>query len=212
MISPVDRISTDCSPMVTSEIQLLVPLEIKISSVNTVGPSQTPQIIYNTSKGRCSTFLSKAQFLNCLLCFLQIKQHNYDKIISYNLKKLGINIITDNGNYFFVSSEIQAFLERYNRAILEKLEVELTGIGVVVRNPIKGTVAEVNNIGCNCADMFYRHTICKHQIATQLYLQLNGFGSLGKYLPQNTEKKWEEKLLAMAEAAKSDLGVSTVNN
>ena len=207
MVSRVGILSTDCSLMATSEIQPLVPSEIKIESINAVGVSQTPQIIYTTSKGRCSTFLSKAQFLNCLLCFLQIKQHNHSKIISYHLQNSGINLVTNNGNYFFVSLEIKAFLERYNRAILEKLEVELTGVGVVVRNPIKGTVAEVNNIGCNCADMVYRHTICKHQIATHLYLQSNGWGSLAVYLQQNTGKKWEEKLLVMAKAAKSDLGL-----
>lgn len=212
MVSRVGKKSTHFSPMVTSEIQPLVPLEIKIYSVKAVGASQTPQIVYSTSNGRCSTFLSKAQFMNCLVCLLQIKQHNYGKIISYQLHNKGINLVTNNGSYFFVSSQIQDFLERYNRAILEKLEVELTAISAVVRNPIKGTVAEVNNMGCNCADMIYRHTICKHQIASQLYLQLNGWSSLGEYLQKDSEKKWEENLLAMAEAAKSDLGVSTINN
>ena len=207
MVSQVGIQSTNFSHEIVAEIQPLVPLEIKIESVNVVGPSQTPQIVYTTSKGRCSTFLSKTKFLNCLLSFLQIKQYNYGKIINYHLQKSGINIVTNNGNYFFVSSQIQAFLERYNRAILEKLEVELTAVSAVVRNPIKGTVAEVNNIGCNCADMVYRHTICKHQIATQLYLQSNGWGSLAEYLQQKSGQKWEENLLAMAKAAKSDLGL-----
>ncbi|MDJ0555885.1 MAG: hypothetical protein QNJ68_15865 [Microcoleaceae cyanobacterium MO_207.B10] len=207
MVNPVGILSTDFSPMEISEIQPLVSLEIKICSVNAVGTSQTPQIIYRTSKGRCSTFLSKAQFLNCLLCFLQIKQVNYGKIISYQLDNSGIEVVGNNGNYFFSLSEINAFLERYNRAILEKLEVELTGVGVIVRNPIKGTVAEVNNLGCSCADMVYRQTICKHQIATHLYLQSNGWGSLGAYLQQNIGKKWEENFLVMAKAAKSDLGL-----
>ncbi len=207
MVNYIGIQSTHFSREIGSEIQPLVPLEIKIESVKVVGPGQTPQIVYRTSKGRCSTFLSKAKFLNSLLCFLQIKQRYFSKITSYNFQTSGINIDTENAKYFIIAAEIHAFLERYNRAILEKLEVELTGIGAVVRNPIKGTVAEVNNIGCSCADMVYRHTICKHQIATHLYLQSNGWGSLAEYLQQNTGKKWEEKLLAMAEVAKSDLGL-----
>ncbi len=138
---------------------------------------------------------------------MQIKQHHFSKIISYNFHTSGINIDGENGKYLIIYSEIQAFLERYNRVALEKLEVELTAVSSVVRNPIKGTVAEVNNIGCSCADMVYRHTICKHQIATHLYLKSNGWGSLAEYLQQNQGKKWEEKLLAMAEVAKSDLGL-----
>ncbi|NEP04657.1 MAG: hypothetical protein F6K25_31905 [Okeania sp. SIO2G4] len=175
--------------------------------MKTVGVSNTPQIIYSTSKGRCSTFLSKSQFLNCLLCFLQIKQRNIGKIKSYNFQNSGININTENGKYLIVYTEIKAFLERYNRAALEKLEVELTAISAAVRNSVKGTVAEVNNVGCSCADMIYRRTICKHQIATQLHLQSNGWGSLTEYLQQNVGKKWEDKLLAMAKVAKSDLGL-----
>ncbi|NES69593.1 MAG: hypothetical protein F6K24_32420 [Okeania sp. SIO2D1] len=211
MVSYVGIQSTHFSNEIISEIQPLVPLEIKIERVKTVGVSNTPQIIYSTSKGRCSTFLSKAKFLNCLLCFLQIKQRNIGKIKSYNFQDSGININTENGKYLIVYTEIQAFLERYNRAALEKLEVELTCISAVVRNSIKGTVAEVNNSGCTCADMIYRRTICKHQIATQLHLQSNGWGSLTEYLQQNNDnnvgKKWEEKFLAMAKVAKSDLGI-----
>ena len=207
MVNYVGIESSHFSDQIISKFQPLVPLEIKIESVKAVGVSQTPQIVYSTSKGRCSTFLSKVQFLNCLRCFLQIKQQNISKIQSYNFQHSGININTKNGKYFIVYPEIKAFLERYNRAALEKLEVELTSIGVVVRNPVKGTLAEVNNIGCNCADMIYRHTICKHQIATQLYLQSNGWGSLAEYLKQSTGKNWEEKLLTLAETAKSDLGI-----
>ncbi|NER07660.1 MAG: hypothetical protein F6K17_36405 [Okeania sp. SIO3C4] len=211
MVSYVGIQSTHFPNEIISEIQPLVPLEIKIESVKTVGVSNTPQIIYSTSKGRCSTFLSKVQFLNCLLCFLQIKQRNIGKIKSYNFQGSGININTENGKYLIVYTELQAFLERYNRAALEKLEVELTAISAVVRNPMKGTVAEVNNIGCTCADMIYRRTICKHQIAAQLHLQSNGWGSLTEYLQHNNDnnvgKKWEEKLLAMAKVAKSDLGL-----
>ncbi|NEQ40876.1 MAG: hypothetical protein F6K40_33530 [Okeania sp. SIO3I5] len=199
--------STHFSEKLNSEIQPLVPLEIKIESIKLVGIAQIPQIVYITSKGRCSTFLSKAKFLNCLLCFLQIKQRHFSKIISYNFQTYGININAENSKYFIVYSEIHAFLERYNRAALEKLEVELTAVSSVVRNPIKGTVAEVNNLGCSCPDMVYRHNVCKHQIATHLYLQSNGWGSLAEYLQQNTGKKWEEKLLAMAEVAKYDLGI-----
>ncbi len=138
---------------------------------------------------------------------MPIKQHHFRQIISYNFPASGINIDAENGKYFIIYSEIHALLERYNRAALEKLEVELTAVSSVVINPIKGTVNEVNNIGCSCADMVYRHRICQHQIATHLYLQSNGWGSLAEYLQQNQGKKWEEKLLAMAEVAKSDLGL-----
>ncbi len=207
MVNCIGIESTHFSREIDSEIQPLVPLEIKIESIKPVGIAQTPQIVYRTSKGRCSTFLSKANFLNCLLCFLQIKQRHFSKIKSYNFQISGINIDAENGKYFIIYSEIHALLERYNRAALEKLEVELTAVSSVVRNPIKGTVAEVNNIGCSCADMVYRHTICKHQIATHLYLQSNGWGSLGAYLQQNIGKKWEENFLVMAKAAKSDLGL-----
>ncbi|MEB3339817.1 hypothetical protein [Okeania sp.] len=175
------------------KIQPLLPLEIKIESVTVVGVNQVPQIVYRTSKGKCSTFLSKAKLINCLLCFLQIKHPNFSKVMSYSFQISGINIDTENGNFFIANSEINAFLERYNRATLEKLEVKLTAVSSLVINRIKGTVAEVNNIGCSCADMVYRHTICKHQIATHLYLQLNGWDSFAEYLQQNTGKKWEEK-------------------
>lgn len=208
MVSYVGIQSNHFPNEIISEIPPLVPLEIKIESLKTVGVSNTPQIIYRTSKGRCSTFLSKAQFLNCLLCFLEIKQQKIGKIKNYNFQPSGININTENGNYLIVYTEINAFLERYNRAALEKLEVELTAISAVVRNSTKGTVAEVNNSGCSCADMIYRRTICKHQIATQLHLKSNGWGSLTEYLQHNNVgEKWEEKLLAMAKVAKSDLGI-----
>ncbi|MGK7922597.1 MAG: hypothetical protein AB4080_21590 [Trichodesmium sp.] len=197
----VNYIGMQSTPFVDKKdviIQPLVPLEIKIKNIKSVGAGQTPQIVYHTKKGNCSTFLSKAQFLNCLRCFLQIKQQNISKIKSYKFQKSGINIDTENSNYFIPNSEIKDFLERYNRAILEKLEVELTSISAVVRNPIKGTVAEVNQIGCTCADQVYRHTICKHQIATQLYLDANKWGSMGDFLQQNQSEKWEEKILTMA--------------
>lgn len=198
----VDLLLTD-----SRQTQALVAKEIHIEKLQAIGGGQTPLIVYTTSKGRCSTFLSKAKFVKCLQCFLQIKQQNFGKITGYEISNSGVAINTDVGKYFVVDAELKAFLERYNRVGLEGLEVELTGISAVVRNPIKGTVSEINKLGCNCGDSFYRQIICKHQIASQLHLNKLGWGSLAEYLSEHEGKKWEDKFLAIALVAKADLGL-----
>ncbi len=185
----------------------LVPKDIKIEKLKAVGSGKIPLLVYTTPKGRCSTFLAKAQFINCLESFLTIKRHHVCQVTSYEIRDFGVAIETKIGKYFVINAEIQTFLERYNRVGLDGLEVELTGISAVVRNGIKGTVTEVNKFGCNCADTIYRRTICKHQIAVQLHLNKLGWGSLGQYLQENEGIKWEEKLLRMAKEAKADLGL-----
>ncbi|NEP43318.1 MAG: hypothetical protein F6K35_30485 [Okeania sp. SIO2H7] len=188
------------------KIKAIVPKDIKIEKLEAMGSGKIPLLIYTTSKGRCSTLLSKAQFLACLECFLAIKQQKSCSAISYEIRETGVAVETETGKYFIAASEIKAFLERYNRASLDKLEVELTAISAVVRNGIKGTVNEVNKLGCNCPDTIYRHTICKHQIAVHVRLNRLGWGSMGAYLQENQGAKWEEKLLRMAREAKADLG------
>lgn len=185
----------------------LVPKDIKIEKLKAIGKGKIPLLVYTTAKGRCSTLLSKAQFLNCLESLLTIKKQKATQVSNYEIRDFGVAIETENGNYFVINAEIQTFLERYNRVSLESLEVELTGISAVVRNGIKGTVKEVNKFGCNCADTIYRQTICKHQIAAHLYLNKLGWGSLGEYLKENEGTKWEEKLLKIAQEAKADLGL-----
>jgi len=185
----------------------LVPRDIKIEKLEAVGKGKIPLLIYATPKGRCSTFLSKAQFVNCLESLLGIKQQKTCRVSSYEIRDFGVAIETEIGKYFVAASEIKAFLERYNRVSLDELEVELTAISAVVRNGIKGTVAEVNKFGCNCADTIYRGTICKHQIAVHLHLSKLGWGSLGAYLQGKEGMKWEDKLLRIAREAKVDLGL-----
>ncbi|MDY6802880.1 MAG: hypothetical protein SXA11_03605 [Cyanobacteriota bacterium] len=179
------------------QIKAIVPKEIKIEKLEAIGAGKIPLLVYATPKGRCSTFLSKAQFLTCLESFLAIKQQKFCQVTGYEIRDLGVAMETETGKYFVVYSEIKAFLERYNRVALDGLEVELTGISAVVRNGIKGTVTEVNKFGCNCADAIYRRTICKHQIAAELHLTKLGLGSLEEYLKGREGTKWEDKFLAI---------------
>jgi hypothetical protein len=185
----------------------LVPRDIKIEKLEAVGSGKIPLLVYTTPKGRCSTFLAKAQFINCLESLLAIKQQKVCRVSSYEIRDIGVAIQTENGKYFVAASEIKAFLERYNRVSLDELEVELTAISAVVRNGIKGTVTEVNKFGCNCADTIYRRTICKHQIAVHLHLNQLGWDSLEAYLQEKEGMKWEDKLLRIAREAKADLGL-----
>ncbi|MFZ1029445.1 MAG: SWIM zinc finger family protein [Limnoraphis robusta] len=152
----------------TAEIQALVPTHIQVERIQTVGVGQIPQIIYKTAKGRCSTLLSKQQFLTIWQCWLQIRHPKIEKIESLEIKASGLQFTTNQGKFWLSFPEATAFLSRYNRVAIEPLSVKINGSDAVVWNPIHQTLSQVNETGCSCADSRYRHTICKHQIAVQV--------------------------------------------
>ncbi len=152
----------------TPKVKPLVRCNIRVEAIKTVGLGHTPQIIYQTSQGRCATLLSQAQFLQCWRCFFGTQQINLGKIKAWSVDKSGIKLQTNCGHFKIALPEAQAFLARYNRVALEALSVKFNSTGAIVWNPIHQTVSQIDHTGCSCPDSIYRKTICKHQIAAQL--------------------------------------------
>ena len=152
----------------TPKVKPLVPCNIRVEEIKTVGLGHTPQIIYQTAQGRCATLLSQAQFLQCWRCFFGIQQINISKIKAWNVDQSGIKLQTSSGNFTIAAPIAHAFLERYNRVALEPLSVKFSSTGAIVWNPIHQTISQIDYTGCSCPDSIYRKTICKHQIAAQL--------------------------------------------
>jgi hypothetical protein len=152
----------------TPEIQALVPTNIQVERIQTVGVGKIPQIIYKTPKGRCSTLLSKQQFLTIWQCWLDIRLLKSGKIKAWEILPTGLKLNTNQGKFWLSFPEATAFLSRYNRVAIEPLSVKFNHQGAVVWNPIHQTLSQVKETGCSCADSRYRHTICKHQIAVQV--------------------------------------------
>ena len=155
----------------TPEIPPLVPCDIRVERITTLGGGNTPQLIYTTRKGRCSTLISKAQFINCFRCFLALHGIHFDAVEQMRIDQMGIILNTNNGQFWIAAPEAQRFLSRYNRVALEPLAVKFTATGALVWNPQHHTVSGVDHGGCTCPDWQYRHTLCKHQIAVQLCKQ-----------------------------------------
>lgn len=152
----------------TPNISALVPANIQVERIQTVGVGKIPQIIYKTAKGRCSTLLSKDKFLKIWQCWLQIRHPKITEILSWEIKASGLQFTTNWGQFWLSFSEAKAFLSRYNRAAIEPLSVKCNGSDTVVWNPVHQTISQVSETGCSCADSLYRNTICKHQIAVHL--------------------------------------------
>ncbi len=155
----------------TPVIQPLVPCEIRVERITTVGTGKTPQLIYSTSKGRCSTLISKAQLINCCRCFLELQGIDFETVEQLEINPTGLILNTDKGQFKIAVSQTQQFLSRYNRVALEPLHVQLTTTQARVWNPQHQTVSVVNSGECTCLDWHYRQTFCKHQIAVQLCSQ-----------------------------------------
>jgi hypothetical protein len=156
------------SKIYTPEIAPLVPCNIRVERITTVGRNHTPQLIYTTRKGRCSTLISKAQLIQCCCCFLALHGINFDAVASISINQTGIKLKTNRGQFSIAAFEAQQFLSRYNRVALEPLAVKLTATGAMVWNPQRHSVSLVEQGGCSCPDWQYRQTLCKHQIAMQL--------------------------------------------
>jgi|GEM_PF-6238414 hypothetical protein len=184
----------------------LVACDIRIERVGLTKGGKTPYIVYVTAKGRCCTFVSHSKFHEVMQTLLGIQKHPSGKILGFEIERFGINFNTDAGKYFVSELETWMFLERYNRVGLEGLKVTTLGNGALVKNPSTNTTARVTERGCNCEDSKYRNVICKHRIATHLYMQAEGWGSLEKYLKRDYSSMSEEQFLAMTEEAMRDLG------
>ena len=174
-IAPADQISgggsvNNCleTPTLTPLIPALVAANIQVERIQTVGAGKIPQIIYKTAKGRCSTLLSKQQFMKIWQCWLQIRHPKIEKIESWEIKASGLQFSTNQGKFWLSFSEAKAFLSRYNRVAMEPLSVKINGSDAVVWNSVHQSLSQVNESGCSCADSLYRNTICKHLIAVQL--------------------------------------------
>lgn len=152
----------------TPQIPALVPANIQVEHIQTVGVGKIPQIIYKTPKGRCSTLLSKTQFTNIWECWLQIRNPKMTQLLAWEIKASGLQLNTNQGKVWVSFSEAKAFLSRYNRVASEPLSVKINGSDAVVWNPVHQSLSQVNESGCSCADSLYRQTICKHQIAVNL--------------------------------------------
>ncbi len=152
----------------TPKIKPLVPCNIRVEEIKTVGLGHTPLIIYQTSQGRCATLLSQAQFFQCWRCLFGILHINIGTIQAWNVDQSGIKLQTNCGHFKITLPEAKAFLARYNRVALEPLSVKFSSTGAIVWNPIHQTVSQIDHTGCSCPDSIYRKTICKHQIAAQL--------------------------------------------
>lgn len=151
---------------IAPEIFTLVPCDIRVERVGFTKRGNTPYLIYKTKHGRCCTFVSKAKFFKVLRTLLGCKGYSKLDILGADISEWGgINLHTDDGKLYFASTEVVAFLSRYNRAAVEGLTVDLTDSGATVYNPSKKTTAAITKCGCNCEDVLYHESICKHQIA-----------------------------------------------
>lgn len=168
---------------VVPEIFTLVPCDIRVERVGFSKRGKTPYLIYKTKHGRCCTFVSKAKFFKVLLTLLGCKGSSNLDILSADISEWGgINVHTDDGKLYIPSCEVAAFLSRYNQAAVEVLAADLTETGATVYNPSQKSTAAITKRGCNCEDVLYQQSMCKHQIAAQLRLQLDGWRSLEEYL------------------------------
>lgn len=184
----------------------LVPCDIQIERVGLTKRGNTPYIVYVTAKGRCCTFVSRSKFHEVMLALFGIQKRPAGKILGFEIEEFGINFNTEAGKYFVPESETRMFLERYNRVGLEGLKVTTLSTGVLVKNPSTRTSARVTKSGCNCEDRKYRTVICKHRIATHLYMQAVGWGSLEQYLKHDYSILSDEQVFALGEEAMKDLG------
>ncbi|MBW4493764.1 MAG: hypothetical protein KME26_11895 [Oscillatoria princeps RMCB-10] len=184
----------------------LVPCDIRIERVGLTKRGNTPYIVYVTAKGRCCTFVSRSKFHEVMLALFGIQKRPSGKILGFEIERFGINFNTEAGKHFVAESETRMFLERYNRVGLEGLQVKTFGTGALVKNPSTRTSARVTERGCNCEDGKYRTAICKHRIATHLYMQAAGWGSLEQYLKHDYSILSDEQVFALTEDAMADLG------
>ena len=184
----------------------LVTCDIRIERVGLTKGGNTPYIVYVTAKGRCCTFVSHSKLHEVMQILLGIEKHPSGKILGFEIERFGINFNTEAGKYFVSEIETRMFLERYNRVGLEGLQVTTSGTGTLVKNPSTNTSARVTERGCNCEDSKYRNVICKHRIATHLYLQAVGWGSLEQYLKHDYSILSDEQVFAMTEDVMADLG------
>ncbi|MGB3536308.1 MAG: SWIM zinc finger family protein [Microcoleaceae cyanobacterium] len=156
------------SKIQTPEISPLVPCEIRVEQITIVGISHTPQLIYTTKKGRCSTLISKAQLIQCCRDLLALQGMYFDTVEQMKIDAMGITFNTNRGQFSITANVAQQFLSRYNRVALEPLAVKLTATEALVWNPQHHSISVVDEEGCSCPDWQYRSTLCKHQIAVQL--------------------------------------------
>ncbi|ULB45135.1 hypothetical protein H4N54_22435 [Limnospira fusiformis KN01] len=159
------------SPLVEPETPKISPLisqSIKLENIDTIGSGNTPRLVYQTSAGRCSRLVSKADFARIWSCFLSIRGVKHSRILEINITDHSLIIQTNQGTVAVDKNQAKMFLSRYNRVALEPLQVRLIPQGAVVWNPDHHTLSLVKSGGCTCEDWRYRQTICKHKIAAQL--------------------------------------------